>query len=521
MRSDKESIKSTSKEVYDHAVGEVTEITSSFDPEKNQESLDNGDMILKLANAHDRITYTPEEESKLQRKLDIYVTTLMCVIYGTQFMDKVTISFAGIMGIRQDLHLKGTEFSWLTTGFYFGFLFFEFPSVRLLSRFPLIRTMSILIFCWGAVQILNAATFNFASMLAARFFLGVFESSLSPSMTKLTATFFPAKSHFTRSTFWWSSNGFGHIIGAIIAYALAKHQDSMELEAWKVLFLVTGCFTISLSAILYFHLSDTPATAWFLTVRERQIAVERMRDGHQGFGNKKFKKYQAIEAFKDPRTYMYFIHGVISTVPNGSLTSFGSILLKDSLGFSELNALLLAMPNGACQFFSSFVIFFAIKYFGHRTIVGMLCYSVAFLGCCLLAFAKSKTAQLIGYFLSAIIHTGWVTMISSVTSNSLGTTKKSIVTGLYFVSYCVGNMIGPQTFKAKWAPDYGPSKAIMAACSAASLSMMLVVYLYNMRENKKRDREAEKLGDAYYNPPENYEFMDLTDFENKNFRYII
>ncbi|CAM9022317.1 unnamed protein product [Wickerhamomyces anomalus] len=308
-------------------------------------------------------------------------------------------------------------------------------------------------------------------MLAARFFLGAMEASISPAMVMITAQYFKKDEQFQRNTFWWSSNGAGNIVGAALAFGLVKHKNSMALEAWKVLFLATGCFTLALSFILFFHLPDTPATAWFLTERERQIAVERIRVNQQGFGNKKFKKYQLIEAFKDVRTYLYFAHGVLSTVPNGSLTSFGSILIKDSFGFSESKSLLLSMPNGACQFGSSFFLFFAIKFFGHRTLVGY--------------------------------------------------TKKGVVMSIYLVSYCIGNMIGPQTFKPKFAPDYKESKVIMAACSAASLCLMVILYFVNVIENKRRDKESKRLGDAYFNPPENYEFMDLTDFENKNFRYVI
>lgn len=522
--SGKESALPSKEKAYDEAVGEV-EVGefSSFqqDVENSKPDLSDGDLILQLAATQERITYTKEEETTLVRKLDLNVTILICIVYGTQFMDKVTVNFTGVMGLRSDLHLKGQEFSWLTTGFYLGYLIFEFPCVRLLQRFPLMKTLSAFVFVWGAVQILNAASFNFGSMLAARFFLGALEASISPAMVMITAQYFKKDEQFQRNCFWWSSNGAGNILGAAIAYALAKHEEALALEAWKVLFLATGCFTLALSFALFFQLPDTPATAWFLTDRERKIAMERIRVNQQGFGNKKFKKYQLIESFKDVRTYLYFAHGVLSTVPNGSLTSFGSILLKDSLGYSELDALLLSMPNGACQFCSSFILYIFIKYFGHRTIVGILGYSVAFIGCCLLAFPQDKTAQLVGYFISGVVHIGWVTVISMITTNTLGYTKKGVVMAIYLISYCVGNMIGPQTFKQKYAPDYHQSKVIMAACSAGSLGIMVILYFLNIWENKRRDKEAAALGDEYYSPSENYEFMDLTDFENKSFRYVI
>ncbi|CAM9022329.1 unnamed protein product [Wickerhamomyces anomalus] len=97
---------STTKGYFDETVGEVVELSSTQDLEKNQKDLTDGDLILTLANAQERITYTEQEEKVLVKKLDLYVTILICFVYGTQFMDKVTISFTGIMGLRNDLHLK-------------------------------------------------------------------------------------------------------------------------------------------------------------------------------------------------------------------------------------------------------------------------------------------------------------------------------------------------------------------------------------------------------------------------------
>jgi hypothetical protein len=41
-----------------------------------------------------------------------------------------------------------------------------------------------------------------------------------------------------------------------------------------------------------------------------------------------------------------------------------------------------------------------------------------------------------------------------VSSNVAGYTKKQLTGAFIFVGYCIGNIIGPQTFKAKEAPYY-------------------------------------------------------------------
>lgn len=51
--------------------------------------------------------------------------------------EKTTLSYAAIFGIRDDLHLVGTEYSWLSSLFYFGFLVWAFPTNFLLQRLPI------------------------------------------------------------------------------------------------------------------------------------------------------------------------------------------------------------------------------------------------------------------------------------------------------------------------------------------------------------------------------------------------
>jgi hypothetical protein len=51
--------------------------------------------------------------------------------------EKTTLSYAAIFGIRDDLHLVGTEYNWLSSLFYFGFLVWAFPTNFLLQRLPI------------------------------------------------------------------------------------------------------------------------------------------------------------------------------------------------------------------------------------------------------------------------------------------------------------------------------------------------------------------------------------------------
>ena len=73
---------------------------------------------------------------------------VMCLLYCFQFMDKLSTSYASILGLREDLNMVGDMYSWTATAFYLGYLAFEFPASMLLQRFPVAKTVSVFIIVW-------------------------------------------------------------------------------------------------------------------------------------------------------------------------------------------------------------------------------------------------------------------------------------------------------------------------------------------------------------------------------------
>jgi len=67
-------------------------------------------------------------------------------------------------------------------------------------------------------------------------------------------------------------------------------------------------------------------------------------------------------------------------------------------------------------------------------------------------------------------------------------------------------------------PYYLKAKYATVGLWVASIVVLVIMYYQNVWENKKRDREAAENGTERL---AGFEFMDLTDKENKAFRYVI
>ena len=477
------------------------------------------DEALEFARAHGHVEISPEEDAKVRRKLDMIIMPLFCFLYMNQFMDKTGISFASIMGIQKDYNMVGQMYSWTNSGFYLGYVFGSPFAAIILQKVPTVRFVSLIIILWGTIQCLHCTPKTYAAFMFLRVFLGFLESFVAPIFVIILNQYYRHSEHFGRTGVFYGFNGLGTIFLSAVSSALYKHSASYSISGYKILFLVIGLMTIINGFLILLIMPNTPTEAKFLTEREKEVIIERIRHNNQGFGNKKFKWEQAIEVCKDPRTMIYFLLSLSVAIPNGGISGFGTIILK-SFGYTTLKSLLMKMPVGAFELFGLAILPVVSRFVKSRMAIALFYLCVVLAMCCMLAFSKNTNAALVGYWIYGISPVGIVLITSCVTSNTAGFTKKLLTNAITLIGYSAGNVIGPQTFRSTEAPHYNNAKSGAVGCYCAAIFLVSVLTAYNIWENKRRDKNREAEGDKYV-IPDNLEFADLTDFQNPEFRYRI
>lgn len=512
MTSEKSILESTMASAGKEA-GKI-EVT---DLDKGTISFANVDDAYALALDVDDWEIDQEEDKKLTRKIDFIVFPIMALCYAAQFLDKTSMSYASVMGLQEDLKMVGNQYSWSGTSFYLGYLIFEYPVSMLIQRFPLSKTLSAFFIAWGFVLCMSSIA-NYAGFIAIRTILGVLESSTSIGFMLLTAQYYHREQQQLRTSIWVAFNGLGQIIGGSMAYGLAKRQDTLPIAGWKLIFIICGVITIFLGLLFLFIVPDTPLKAWFLTDNEKKLIIKRLRQNQQGVGNHHFKPYQFIEALTDIRTWIMFINSVALNIPNGGIGTFSSLLIKGTMGYDELQTLLMGLPAGACEFVGLILAGYLSLIIKTRLTIAMITTCICLIGSSLMSFAGPPKAQLAGYYLLMVSPGSMIVMFALVSSNVSGYTKKTTSGAIYLIGYCLGNLIGPQTFQAKDAPKYSPAKITMVAFYVVTLVTIPTLYFVNLRENKRRDKLA---AEGQITHHLNSEFADLTDKENLEFRYVL
>jgi hypothetical protein len=83
---------------------------------------------------------------------------------------------------------------------------------------------------------------------------------------------------------------------------------------------------------------------------------------------------------------------------------------------------------------------------------------------------------------------------------------------ILLMSFCLGNILGPLTFRNQDAPEYTPAKIAIVAVDSTVVVAVFLLLAYYKWENKRRNKlEGEHR--------QNIEFSDMTDKENLELRY--
>ncbi|KAJ5702023.1 hypothetical protein N7488_009571 [Penicillium malachiteum] len=299
----------------------------------NTDKIHDGDTALalfdNLADMHE--SFEPGEEKKLVRKIDLMILPFLAVCYAFYYIDKTTLSYAAIFGIKEDLNISGDEYSWLSSVFYFGFLFWSLPTNLLMQRFPIGKYLGINIFLWGFFLMLQASAKNFTQLTVLRVISGAAEASSDPAFMLITSMWYTRRQQPIRIGLWYTANGFGIAIGGLLGYGIGQIKGA--LPSWKYEFLIIGALCTAWGIIMFIFLPDSPVTAPQLSDREKRLAVERLRDNQTGIENKNLKPRQILEAISDWKVWIFFLLGFSGNIPNGGISNFGTLIIK-GFGFT-------------------------------------------------------------------------------------------------------------------------------------------------------------------------------------------
>ncbi|KAJ5782865.1 hypothetical protein N7457_004639 [Penicillium paradoxum] len=489
-------------------------------PQAVQTSLnaDQADDAVVYLKAHaDGVSHPEIDLSALRRKIDWHLMPYMFCCYVLQFLDKVMLNYAAVMGIKKDLNLLGNDFSNTATWFFIAYLIAEVPNVYFLQKAPPAKWLGINVVLWGVAAAAGAGAQGYKGLLVARIFLGIFEATVGPSLMLISSQYYTRSEQAPRFTIWYVGLGVAQIIGGIISFGF-QHVHGASLEGWRIMFIVLGLITSIVGALTFFFIPDTPMKASWLSEQEKVALIEHVSENQTGVWSTEINFKQIWDAVCDIQLWFLTVITILISVSSGIITTYSATLIG-GFGFSGPISALLNTPSGIVSIFFTLLVGFGIRKTSHRWAWNVLCTIPGIIGGALLSFLpkSNKAGVLIGiYLVNAIVATLPI-LYQWTMANCAGHTKRAFSSALVAGSFSVGNIIGPQTFQAKDAPEYRPAKIAVLATQAAAAMLSVVLFGYYMWQNRRRDQTKGRVDDNMVNETK---WAGLTDRQNPSFRYV-
>ncbi|KAF2627095.1 allantoate permease [Macroventuria anomochaeta] len=402
-------------------------------------------------------TLTKAQLKRLMLKTDLVIMPLAIVCLTIAFLEKNALGYAA-------------KYSWLDSIFYFRYLAMKFPTLWLITRFPVGTYVGICLTPWGACLCFLVLCHNFTGLATVRFITGMLEAATLLCMMLINAMWCPPDKHSLRTAFW--HNTFPDYI-----------------------FLIYGAFNLLLGILFFFAMPESPAKAWFFNAEEKRLAAIRLAPTQTGIESRKHLA--------------------------APITNFNSLTIS-GYGFGKTKTLLMATPQAAVAMVASATLTAVSMYVPKVRcffwIFGATMYLIGAVMVHTLHFAETRNVNLAGAYLMGFYNVSWVLTLSLSSSNTGGATKKIFMGITCAVMYAVGNIIGPQFFISSQSPTHPLGiGAILVAFTLMAITGVVYCALC-IFENKRRDRLYGVAQDEAAIGLQ-AERDDLTDRQNLNFRY--
>lgn len=272
-------------------------------------------------------------------------------------------------------------------------------------------------------------------------------------------------------------------------------------------------------------LPDSPVKAKRFTDAEKVAALMRVKDNQSGTQNSRIKRDQVFETFKDPRVWLICLATMLSSIPNGGISNFSSILLT-TFGYTSQQALILNTPSGAVGAVCVLTVGYLSDKWRDRSLVMLICIVPTILGGALMVgldpngIPKNKPGLLVASFMTGTFGAAFMLLLAWNASNIAGHSKKVTANAMTLIAFCVGNILGTQTFQQKQAPGYISGKISIIATLSALCLVVVVMRVWNDWLNRKNRRALADMSEEEKETlKEKMAFADQTDRSNVFFVY--
>ncbi|WVR03306.1 hypothetical protein IAU60_000297 [Kwoniella sp. DSM 27419] len=450
------------------------------------------------------VDYTPEEERRAVRKVDLRILPFIVLCFLMLQFDRTNLGNAQTDTILKDLKITTAHVNIGQTLFTLGFVLFELPSNVIAKAVGPHRWVPFIMFVWGLITLCQAFMTNRAGFYITRFLLASGEAGFIPGMAWYITRFYKNSELSLRLAIFWSANSVAGMVSGPLALGILQglnHKHSWH--GWQWLFLIEGVMTIFVSVIAVLYLPSTPEDGGrslvipVLNQRDAEILSSRLTGGDTSHGSgigSRVKLSDIKDTFLDWRLYGHCVAAFLSSVIITPVNTYGPSLIK-SLGYKGFTANGMAAPASAIGLVFSVSLAWNSDRVRERGLHIALAMTLSFAGCMWLALAPDGVGKRVlygGYLMTAGTMGCGQAINASWLSSRFEERRRPIALATYVAFIQMAGFAGSNVFKVKDAPRYKHGLVICGACALAGAAVMLLWKALYAWDDRRKQLEVEE-----------------------------
>jgi len=230
----------------------------------------------------------------------------------------------------------------LLTIFYLTYIAFEWMAL-LFRLIPPHIYVSLTVVPWGLLASAQSLTTSFPQLLVLRMLLGISEAAFC-GVPFYLSFFFKRAELASRVGVFISAAPLATTFASSLAWLITWMGRKSPIAPWRMLFLVEGFPSVLAAVWVWSALPDGPESAWFLSRREKEVALLRLqgekeeedekrhfvKDEKAATPRKTVKFNEVLQTLKDPKCYLTAVSLPLPPTPNPQIHSqnpTGNVLL--------------------------------------------------------------------------------------------------------------------------------------------------------------------------------------------------
>jgi MFS family permease len=274
---------------------------------------------------------------KSQRWLRIIPVAL--IMYTISYVDRTNVNMAltpRISSLMKDLFMDDRMKGQAAGIFFFGYVLLQIPGGHLATRWSARKVISLCLVAWGICAVACGLVRTFGQFEMARFFLGMAESGVFPSMLVLLANWFPRSERARANAYWNLCQPLAVVASALLTGAL------LESHGWRTVIVLEGLLPFIWLPVWWFFIRDQPRQAPWISKEEKDYLETTLR--REATEQESTAPFPLWKRFYQPViVVMVAINFLHNGLAYGCMTFFTSSL--EGKGFSAIQyGMLFALP---------------------------------------------------------------------------------------------------------------------------------------------------------------------------------